>query len=523
MFVLGGSWRDGYLDYHRAPGELRIAVGAWCIVERLTDVFLDQPRSIRRVWHYIREVGVRQTLRKIRSRWAERVRDRRVLAVGVGRVVEADEGAAVGVGAGVVFVAPCHPECVERVTLPAALVRPADEGVVGRLGRRGAVQFFESVDTAGLPDTDELAGWSRFSGRPVPPSAGAVLEWAVQMLGRLDAAAGRPLETPGTAVAERSGPAPQRTRGSAVLFGLGNYAKTCILPNLDPRIDVKSIHEIEPTQLPVAAGRSAAGRVFDTCESPRPDEDYDVYFIAGYHHTHVPLAVHALRRGCWAVSEKPLVTTRAELDELLSAMGAHPGRYFACFHMRYNPLFELARQDLGVRPGHPIHYHAIIFEVPLVRRHWYHWPVSKSRIVSNGCHWLDHFLHMNEFAPVRRCQIFVGGNGDAHASVELENDATLSLVLTDVGSRRVGVQEHIQMRAGGTTVRVDNSSRYMSEERFRIIRRTRFNKLDTFGKMYSTISTKIMSGQAGDSLESTQRSCELMLTLEEMYQAAAKK
>lgn len=516
MYILGDRWQDGYLDYHRPRGELRVRVDCWFVLRRLTDVFLEQPRSVRRLWNYVREVGLHQTLRKVRSRWAERLRDRRVLAIGTGEVLEADAEASPSIGHPVLFIAPCHPECLERVVLPAALLRPVPAAFVAPFRTPGAVRLVDLSSLAldpPLPAGEAIAGWSRFSGIDPSQPARVLLDWAERAMPRLTESTARELPLPHPSpVVERTRSPAQPAMRTAVLFGLGNYAKTCILPNVDPRIAVRCVHEIDPTQ--IGPNRSA-GYGFDTSEWPRPDEHYDVYFIAGYHHSHAPLAVHALRRGGWAVSEKPLVTSWEQLDDLCEALRSHPGRYFAGFHMRYNPLWELARQDLGVRPGDPIHYNCIAFEVPLVARHWYRWPTSRSRIVSNGCHWLDHFLFMNGFSPVVRHGLWRGGNWDLHFSAELENGAVCSLVLTDVGSRRIGVQEHVQLRAGEVTVRVDNSSRYISEDRYRIIRRARVNKLGVFHRMYREISRRIVKDESGDSLESTRRSCELMLIMED--------
>ena len=276
---------------------------------------------------------------------------------------------------------------------------------------------------------------------------------------------------------------------------------------------MQCIHEIEPTQIGL---HRADGPVYDSSDLVRPQEHYDVYLIAGYHHTHADLAVRALCQSGWAVVEKPIVTTRAQLDRLLAALEGHPGRFCAGFHMRYNPLWPLARADLQLEPGQPVNYHCIVFEVPLKRRHWYNWPNSRSRIVCNGCHWLDHFLFMNDYGAPRRWDLWKARNGDMHASVELENGAAMSMSLTDHGSRRIGVQDHIQLRANGITVRVDNGGRYVSEDRFRIIRRKRINKMITAHRMYQTISAGIMAGGPGDSLESVRCSAELMLALDEI-------
>lgn len=522
MYILGGKrLEDDFLDYRRAAGELRIRPRVWWRLARLHDVYLDQPRSLRRLWHYYHEVGLVSLVRRIRSRLKETLRDRRVIAVGFGEVVEADADSAFQPGAAVLFVAPCHPEFVERVALPTACVQPATGDELDRFGPPDGVYLFDdSSADGGNPLWETVAGWSRFSGVNIAPAAQALLDWARGALARLEPQRAVRLSIPrASPVCERTAlPSSGSAGRSAVLFGLGNYAKVCILPNLDPGVRLRCIHEIDPTQIGPVEDSDVA---YDTSDLPRADEQYDVYFIAGYHHTHVPLAVHALQQGAWAVSEKPLVTRRDQLEDLLEAMRTHPGRYFAGFHMRYNPLWDLARKDLQVGPGEPIHYNCIVFEVPLGRRHWYNLPSSGSRIVSNGCHWLDHFLFMNDWSAPTRHHLWRGGNDDIHVSVELANGACMSMVLTSVGSRRIGVQDHIQLRAGSATVRVDNGRYYMAEERFRIIRRARVPKMASFKGMYGSISRKIARNEPGDSLQSTQRSCELMLVLEELHQRRA--
>lgn len=516
MRVLGKDWRDGYLDYHRPPGEVRIRVLAWWPLERLHDVFVDQPRRLARLWHYYREVGLRELSRKVRSRLRETLRDRRFFCIGVGEILAAEADADLTPGEFVTFVAPSHPECVERVCLPPALVTPVPAELVQRVVRPGCVCLYTGSPPAGHPDWDALAGWSRFAGREAEGAAARLLPWARGVWQRVEPGSARVLPLPEpSAITEHCGEArPGRGELTGVLFGLGNYAKTCIIPNIDRRIHLQCVHEIEPVQL---GRRRADGYRCDASEFVRPDEHYDVFFIAGYHHTHADLAVAALSSGGWAVMEKPLATTRAELDRLLAALREHPGRVYAGFHMRYSPLWPLARADLQLAPGDPVNYHCIVYEIPYPRRHWYNWPSSRSRIVSNGCHWLDHFLYMNGYPAVERCDLWVGRNHDKHVSVELENGATMSMSLTDHGSRRIGVQEHIQLRAKGITVRVDNGGRYVSEDRYRIIRRKRINKMTLVHRMYRTISGRIIAGEPGDSLASVQRAWELILTLDEMH------
>ncbi|AUX25526.1 oxidoreductase [Sorangium cellulosum] len=518
MFILADRWRDGFLDYHLPADQVRIRVRCYWPLQRLADTQLAQPRSLRRLLAYVVEVGPRNTARKVRSRLKERARNEQFLAVGIGEIVEG-RAADLVPGDGVIFVAPCHPRAVERIVLPAELVARAPSGLLQRY--RGS----EDVHLCTRPpdrnaDAGDIAGWSPFSAEAIGGRAAPLLEWATGALARLDPAGLRKLPlSPPSPVRERSPRAQgsERPSKTAVLFGLGHYAKTNVLPNIDPRIQVRAIHEIDPTQIgPVPS----AGPAHDTSATPRPDEDYDVYLIAGYHATHAGLAAHAIRRGGYAVVEKPLVTTRAQLDDLLAACRAHPGRLFGCFHMRYNPLWGLARADLKLRPGEPVHYSCVVYEIPLARKHWYEWPSSRSRIVSNGCHWLDHFLFMNGFSPPVRRHLWRGANGDFHVSVELANRAVFSMVLTDIGSRRIGVQDHIQLRAGGITVRVDNGSRYMAEDNDRVLRVARINKMESYATMYRSISEKILRNEPADPIEWIERSTSLMLDLEDLVEPA---
>ncbi len=152
--------------------------------------------------------------------------------------------------------------------------------------------------------------------------------------------------------------------------------------------------------------------------------------------------------------------------------------------------------------------------MPLPGRHWYRWPNSRTRLTSNGCHWIDQFLHMNDYCRYVQARAWQARCGDTHVSVELANGATFNMVLTDIGSRRTGVQDHVELRAGDVTVRIANDSVYQSEDSRRTIRRTAINKMTAQKRLYGTVCRKILAGEDGDSLESVERPHRLLLELE---------
>jgi predicted dehydrogenase len=514
MYILCDEWEDGYLDYYRPEEYVRIQVHSWWIIQSIQDMFHEQPRKWRRIWNYIGEYGPAMVVRKILARSGEKFRDRKVLATGLGTIVESDSTGFFAKGQKVVFIAPCHPQCVERVVLPPELVEPVDLKVFGRVVRhRGVILNRKAMSEKRF---DELAGWSEYSGRELPKVSGLLLQNALEHWSNFDASEATTLEiSEPSQIKERMSASNSKSGDfKAVLFAWGNHAKTIILPNINPRIKVVCVHEIDPVRLGKVNSLSWDA---DTAPFPRPDEHYDVYLIAGFHNSHASQAAYALKSGAWAVVEKPLVTTWAELSLLKEALEQNPGRYFAGFHMRYNCLWKLALKDLNLREGEPIHYHCIVYEIPNPRKHWYNWPIARSRIVSNGCHWIDHFLFLNKFSKPERYDLWKGKNGDLHASIELENGAVFGMHLTEQGSKRIGVQDYIELRANGVTIRVCKGSRYISENNQRIIRRCRVNKLNAYQEMYRHICEAIVQGKVGDSITSIELSSEMMLRLEDIY------
>ena len=79
---------------------------------------------------------------------------------------------------------------------------------------------------------------------------------------------------------------------TAVLFGLGNYAKTVIIPSISSNLALQRVHEIDPSQL---SSLYCSGRQVSTSPIPIDDHFFHAWFIAGFQHTHVDLSLQALK------------------------------------------------------------------------------------------------------------------------------------------------------------------------------------------------------------------------------------
>jgi len=521
MYLLTGElWRDGFLDYHRGIGEYRIDVRFYATLIPIQGLYFVPAKDWRVLWNYINEVGVNQVFRKIRSRRHERIRNEKFLAFGIGYICERDAEAPLDIGQLVLFVAPCHPRCVERLVLPALLLKPTTSSAVahfsklgdGCIGHLDASHLSELVN-----ECRELAGWSPFSGHSLAGDGVEVIFDGInRVIEKIDLSPMKKLPLRQSLVHERSNMPENEVTGQflrAVIFGYGHYAKTNIIPNIAHRICVSKVHEIDPCQL---GPQDHLLFACDTSPTPRSDERYDVYCIAGFHHTHAPLASYALRHGSSVMIEKPLATNMEQLDDLVAAMKKGSGKLFACFQKRYSILNEYARQDLGLHNGEPVNYHCIVYEVKLPGLHWYLWPNSRTRVISNGCHWIDHFLYLNHFAPIKFFDAFAMNNGDIVCTAELENGASFSMSLTDHGSPRIGVQEYIELRSDDVTVCIKNFSSYVSENAHKILRKAKLNKTSVYAQMYRIISEKIANNEPGDTFTSVQYSGSLALGLEQI-------
>ncbi len=250
---------------------------------------------------------------------------------------------------------------------------------------------------------------------------------------------------------------------------------------------------------------------WDTSGRPREGEAIRNAAVAGYHHTHAPLVVELLDRGArHVVVEKPIATTTAQLDLLLDAMARHPdARVHVAFQRRYLSFNPYLLADLG---GAPISMSATVFEVPLPARHWYRWPVVGNAVVSNGCHWIDHFLHLNEMAQVTHLHAQRLGS-QLVLAIELDNGASASISLRHEGSPRRGVRDRCTYWHGDATATIDDLREYTAERGYRKLRSRSAHPYRSLEDMYAEFARRIALDLPGDPVEVTRRSAATTLEL----------
>lgn len=503
------------IDSFLLPNCARIQVSAICHLEKITNQYFIRQKSIRVLLNYYREIGFVNTCRKMMSRLRESIRNDKYFYVGFGSIVDT-ASSYFPVHMPVLFLATNHPACAERVIIHEHFIAPLHDHLISKI-QDNHIDIYENRDSEqwwkSLP---HLFAWTPYSG----VSLSALPQNLIRKMENcfLTTSVVKKINYAKSVVSEKKECDITTTllskQKTAILFGFGNYAKTMILPNLHRDLKLISIHEIDSTQI-IPLKKHIQ---YDSSPTLRENESADVVIVAGYHHTHADIAATALDRHCNVIIEKPLITTRIELATLVASMKKSSARLYACFQRRYHPFNDFFYQDAKNKKGDPISYFAIVYEEYLPAYHWYRWPNSCSAVVSNGCHWIDHFLFLNDYAAVIDYSAKKTRSGDVIIHVELENEAVLSLTLSHKGSSRIGMQDYIELRTRDCTAKITNSNHYIFDNSSRIVRDIKMNKFVSYRRMYRMISDDVMnqgSSLIHDQWEKVERAGALVLSLDE--------
>jgi predicted dehydrogenase len=210
------------------------------------------------------------------------------------------------------------------------------------------------------------------------------------------------------------------------------------------------------------------------------------------------------------IIEKPIASSADQVDELMAAMGRHPdARVHCAFQRSYSPFNTLLRRDLGDAPTSMA---AVVYEVPLPPRHWYRWPVVGNAVVSNGCHWIDYFLHVNGRPEVVELGA-VALPDQTVLNIELVTGASASISLRHRGSPRLGVRDTIQFWTEEATATIEDNAWYRSESGYGRRRSSKVHRSRATEEMYKEFGRLIADDLPGDDPAAIGRSARTVVEL----------
>jgi predicted dehydrogenase len=458
------------------------------LVERIPDQVRRVPVSAharhhaRKYRHPLRKLalfavrdGVRDAVRKARSKLLERRLEsaQQVLVCAWGSGPDRRFGVTRDLGGTPRF----HPELV----FPA----PADAALTDLVLDAAALALLEAY----LPVPE----------CPLAPDVATLVRAATSWLGSAAAAEGSAVAggAAGTArvlspAATGAGRAGVRRDRRVYLLGYGGYVREQVLPAFRGLVAAAADHKAELLRsyhgeaFPLHRDRAALLEAIAGADRP-------LVVIATYHSDHVASALEVLDANPEArvFVEKPAAVTVTEA-EALAARREAGGWIDVGFNRRYAPMTAILA-GAAARLPRPLVFSALVKELKIPASHWYRWPNQGTRVTGNLCHWID-LAHSLTGTGCR--EVVVAGAGDGatvSATLGFADGSLATLVATDAGDDLGGVTEHLELRAGGTTVVVDDYRRCLVlEDGRRSVRRRRRDK--GHRRMYADLRRRWLAG-----------------------------
>lgn len=192
--------------------------------------------------------------------------------------------------------------------------------------------------------------------------------------------------------------APSSGTGIA-LIGTGGFARSVLLPafrrtSWQP-VAIVSSTGLGPTQLGRKYGFAyASTNVSEVLADPR----VQAVCIANRHRSHATLVVRSLRGGKAVFVEKPLATTREDLQAVCTAQSETGGFVMVGFNRRFAPAIVRLREFFGSRHG-PLVLSMRVNAGPQPQ-HWSQSAEEGGRLIGEACHFVDLLAHLAG-APVQ--------------------------------------------------------------------------------------------------------------------------
>jgi predicted dehydrogenase/threonine dehydrogenase-like Zn-dependent dehydrogenase len=175
------------------------------------------------------------------------------------------------------------------------------------------------------------------------------------------------------------------------VIGAGNYATSMLLPHLRGRTDVELVEVATATALSAANAQRKFG--FQRCSTDYQgllaDGTIAAVLIATRHDSHARITCDALRAGKAVFVEKPLAVDPQQLQAVRATVEESGNdRLMVGYNRRFAPLLGELRALWGPLAG-PLQLRYDVNAGQLETDSWYRSEEQGSRIVGEGCHFID--------------------------------------------------------------------------------------------------------------------------------------
>jgi predicted dehydrogenase/threonine dehydrogenase-like Zn-dependent dehydrogenase len=212
------------------------------------------------------------------------------------------------------------------------------------------------------------------------------------------------------------------------VIGAGSYATSMLLPHLVRRADVQLVEVATATGLSAANAQRKFGfeRYSTDHQGLLADETTGAVLIATRHHAHAGMVSEALRAGKAVFVEKPLAVDPVQLEAIIAAIhDSGNDRLMVGFNRRYAPLLVNLKRAWGTRGG-PVQVRYEVNAGRLEAGSWYANPDEGSRLVGEGCHFVDTASWWLDEDPVAVFAAAAGGDPDDTVSILMYPDGSIA-------------------------------------------------------------------------------------------------
>ena len=258
-----------------------------------------------------------------------------------------------------------------------------------------------ALTTRRAPFTQALQVYQHLMGAGGAGEAGVILEYADSAPNESDSA--RTAAAPHLSLVQPPAPA-QRLTGAVSrvdVIGAGNFARTMLLPHLKDRVPLGTV--VNNTALSTNHVRNKFGfaNAATTAEQVFDDPANVAVLIATRHNLHAPLVLAALGADRHVFVEKPLCLTRAELEQIETALAASRGSVQVGFNRRFAGAATQLRKLVRDTPG-PKTASFRVMAGALEPTSWFaNQAESGGRVLGEACHFFDFFCYLFDSHPVR--------------------------------------------------------------------------------------------------------------------------
>jgi predicted dehydrogenase len=245
------------------------------------------------------------------------------------------------------------------------------------------------------------------------------------------------------------------------VIGAGSYATSMLLPHLVRRADVQLVEVATATGLSAANAQRKFG--FERCSTDHlgllADETIGAVLIATRHNAHAGMVSESLRAGKAVFVEKPLALDPVQLEAITAAIhDSGNDRLMVGFNRRYAPLLVGLKRAWGTRRG-PLQVRYEVNAGRLEPGSWYANPEEGSRLVGEGCHFVDTVSWWLDADPVSVFAAAAGGDPDDTVSILSYPDGSVATIAYQTRGDRRYPKELLQVTGGGQVARLLNFQR----------------------------------------------------------------